>query len=253
MVSIDWSGLRQELAIWRAENLLVPIWWRDDDAIEPTRQLDRLSAAAETLEIPVHLAVIPAQAKQVLADFVVQNEQFRPVAHGWSHANHSRNGAKSSEFGTPRENAADDALRALGRISALFGKQAHPMFVPPWNRIDPGLFAALAEMGYCALSTYGPRKTRFAAPGMVQINTHIDPVDWRGTRGCLPPDVILDRLVTHLWDRRTGKADNAEPLGLLTHHLMQDEATWAFSHALMKELREAPHSIFDIAQAKELP
>ena len=31
-----------ELAQWRSEELTLPIWWRDDDAIAPTPALERL-------------------------------------------------------------------------------------------------------------------------------------------------------------------------------------------------------------------
>jgi hypothetical protein len=43
-MTTDWTPLRKELAIWRAEGLTLPLWWRDDDAVTATAALDRLVA-----------------------------------------------------------------------------------------------------------------------------------------------------------------------------------------------------------------
>ena len=37
----------------------------------------------------------------------------------------------------------------------------------------------------------------------------------------------------------SGRADNAEPYGLLTHHLVQDEATWSFTATLLEMFAES--------------
>jgi hypothetical protein len=248
MTAIDWTPLRAELAIWRAEQRTLPIWWRDDDAVAATVELDRLALMAQVHEIPIHIAVIPAQAERSLLPYL-ETGTFRALVHGWAHENHAPEGHKSSEFGTPRAGAAEDAASGLTRLQSLFGRAAHPMFVPPWNRIDADLCCALPGLGYRWMSTYLPRPARFAAPGLEQINTHIDPVDWRGTRGLAEPDIILAKLVANLQDRRTGQSDATEPLGLLTHHLMQDDATWAFCDALMQEMQSVPLEHFDIATA----
>lgn len=232
-----WAPLRAEIASWQAEALSLTLWWRDDDAVAPTRQLDRLVRLSETSGVSVRLAVIPAHAQEALAEYVRDAAVLRPVVHGWAHVNHAPEGQKSSEFGTARDGALSDAAQGLARLRALFGTALEPVFVPPWNRIDASVVNGLADIGFAALSTYGPRKTRFAADGLVQINTHIDPVDWRGTRGLSDPDLVIARLVEQLRDRRIGRADNDEPLGLLTHHLMQDDATWNFCAGLLSELQ----------------
>ena len=57
------------------------------------------------------------------------------------------------------------------------------MLAPPWNRIGEDLVRRLNEVGFAALSTFKRRRAREAAPGVLQVNTHVDPVFWRGHGG----------------------------------------------------------------------
>jgi hypothetical protein len=161
---------------------------------------------------------------------------LRPVVHGWAHKNHAAPPEKRSEFGTPRDRATQDAADGLDRLTELFGAQLQPMFVPPWNRIHRTLLAQLPALGYRAVSTFAPRQTPFAAPGLLQINTHLDPVDWRGTRGLAQMEALLHPVHAHLAARRLGKADATEPYGLLTHHLIHDEDVWNFCAQILTTL-----------------
>ena len=239
-MTVDWTALDAELAIWRAEGLHLPIWWRDDDAIAPTPALDRLAALAEDLSLPVHIAVIPKHAEPALAAYSKDRPLIRPLVHGWQHISHAPDGAKKVEFGHPRPDAAHEVAQALNRMQQLFGDDLLPIFVPPWNRLDDGLLPVLADAGYVGVSTYLPRNNRIAAPGLVQINTHIDPIDWKHGRGLVPEEHLLTRLVDTLIARRTGQQDNAEPLGLLTHHLVHSAEVWEFCETLLRRLLDGP-------------
>ena len=234
---VDWSPLDAELAIWRAERLDLPIWWRDDDATGQTPALARLQGLAEKLAMPVHLAVIPKHADASLAA-VCASGILIPVVHGWAHENHAPAGAKKAEFCNARKGLEEEAAAGLARLEAIFDEQLCRIFVPPWNRIDAGLTTRLADLGYLGVSTYTPRRDRWAAPGLVQINTHIDPIDWRGGGGLVPAERQIINIVNILRDRRHGNTDRAEPLGLLTHHLVHDAAIWAFSEACLGRLLE---------------
>ena len=134
----------------------------------------------------------------------------------------------------------DEAAKALQRLENLFGSRQFPVFVPPWNRISDDLVAHLPQLGYSVLSTFTPRKTRSPAPGLTQINTHIDPIDWKDTRSLLPEDQLIASITAHLQDRRTGMVDVQEPLGLLTHHLVHDDAIWSFCVRLTRLLMQGP-------------
>ena len=238
----NWQPLEQELAKWAAAGLTLPFWWRDDDAIAPGPALTQLNDLAETHGIPVHLAVIPDAATQALADHVARHPRLLPVVHGWAHMNHAPAGEKKAEFGDhrPTREMLDQAAGALERLNDLFGPRLCPMFVPPWNRISPLVVAGLGEIGFALLSTFLPRPARMAGPGLVQVNTHLDPINWKGGRGLVDPDTLIAQLVQHLADRRTGRADNDEPYGLLTHHLVHDDEIWAFTDALLDHLCAGP-------------
>jgi len=127
-----------------------------------------------------------------------------------------------------------DTLAALhwthGHLADLFGAAALPVFVPPWNRLDDAWLPDLAACGFTGLSRFGPRAG--TGTGLRQANTHVDPVDWRGGKGFVGTGAALGVLTGHLRGRRTGTCDEDEPTGLLTHHLVQDTATWEFIAAL---------------------
>ncbi|WP_294222008.1 polysaccharide deacetylase family protein [uncultured Shimia sp.] len=241
---IDWSPLQAELAQWRADGLELPFWWRDDDAIAPTAALDTLTSLSEETGVPVHLAIIPKDATDALAKDIA--ECFVPVVHGWAHLSHTPDGVKNAEFGTgrPASDALDDAAKGIARLQFLFGDRLAPMFVPPWNRISPEVVAGLAEVGFNAVSTYNPRKSALAAPGVAQINTHIDPIFWRGHRGLVDAETLVSQIVTLLQDRRAGLTDTQEPLGYLTHHLVHDADIWEFSRQFLLEICGGPVRLY---------
>jgi hypothetical protein len=122
-------------------------------------------------------------------------------------------------------------------VRAAFGQEKLvPVLVPPWNRIAPDLVQKLPALGYCGLSTFGRRAAREPAPGLVQVNTHVDPIDWRGSRGLLAPAALIRQLAAAVSARVDGRQNADEPIGLLTHHLIHDEALWAYCAALLERL-----------------
>ncbi|MEM7318280.1 MAG: polysaccharide deacetylase family protein [Pseudomonadota bacterium] len=247
-MSVNWAPLTEELTLWRREKRKIPIWWRDDDAVDVKPNLDRLRTLARRLGIPVHLAVIPAGATDALAKTVVSSPELIPIVHGWAHENHAPSDQKKAEFGShrPDQDLAADSARSLHRLGSLFGSDLRPCFVPPWNRICDAAITNLAAQGYRALSTYGPRKSVFPTPGLEQINTHIDPIDWRNTRSLVDRDKLIQQLVRTLVDRRLGRADHREPLGLLTHHLVHDEPIWDFTQSVLSRLLDGPVELWQM-------
>ena len=251
---LDWSPLQSELALWRSSHLPLEIWWRDDDAIAVTAALDQLCALAEDLGARAHLAIIPALAQDSLAAVVSWPAPCRAMVHGWAHQNHNPPDQKKAEFGAPRAGVSDDMQRGIDTLQMRLGPQVLPVFVPPWNRMDLTLARHLPGFGYRGLSAFGPRIQTHAAPGVINLNTHIDPIDWRGTRGLVAPDTLIARVVSILQDRRAGRVDATEPLGYLTHHLIHDDPVWDFSRALLSELLAggAQHADID-ALLKDTP
>lgn len=249
-MTVDWSPLQTELAIWRAQNLALPIWWRDDDAIEQSAALDELLSMGEDLGVPLHLAVIPKPADKDLSNLLEMHTDTTVLVHGWTHTNRAPDGAKKAEFGHPRADAAQQAGEGLQRLQSMFGARVLPMFVPPWNRIDPSVTGCLADVGYNAVSTYTPRAACCVA-GVVQINCHVDPIHWKGGGGLAPADETIAQLVTTLQHRRAGLADVYEPLGVLTHHLVHDAAIWGFTRALLSELLDGGATPLNLLDLKD--
>lgn len=245
-MKVDWRPLRDELVLWRSDGLSLPFWWRDDDATEPTEALERLSDLATTSGVPVHLAVIPKDANNALGQLVMESTNLIPIVHGWTHENHAPPNLKKAEFGATRDIEASRAEmeKSLERLEDLFADRLAPMFVPPWNRIDPALMTPLAEAGYNAISTYLPRREPDAAPGLAQINTHLDPIFWRGTRGLVAPGDLVALTVALLKDRRRAITDNSEPFGYLTHHLVHDQDIWEFSRQFLQEMSDGPIRLY---------
>ena len=85
------------------------------------------------------------------------------------------------------------------------------------------------------LSTFGRARASFAAAGVLQVNTHVDPIAWHEGGG------LVDTTRLDCADRgATCGPPPADwptipsPIGLLTHHLVQDEATWSFTACVLE-------------------
>ncbi|WP_230532980.1 glycosyltransferase [Microvirga roseola] len=233
--SIDWSPL--DRALEHANGRSIDLWWRDDDAVADTPQLDRLLGLARRYEAGIALAVIPHRIEASLLARLAEEPRAVALVHGARHVNHAPAGEKKAEFGAhrPVDAMAAEAEQALRIAQEHLGPRLLPVFVPPWNRIAPGLVSRLPQAGFTGLSTFNDRKDPFPAEGLSQINTHIDPIDWRGTRSVVEPDLIVAKLAEAVENRLEDGRDH-EPIGLLTHHLVHDEVIWALCERLMEHL-----------------
>jgi hypothetical protein len=240
LVSDAWGLLREELARWRDAGRRAAFWWRDDDASQWTPALERLVDLARHSEVPLALAVVPATADAAL--FERLGDAVRVLQHGVDHRNRSAAGGKRTEF--PPEEPADAAVTRIAagraRLAALAGDRWAGAFAPPWNRLPPALMAGLPAAGLHGLSAFGPRPCARPAPGLVQVNTHVDIVAWRGDRGFVGVQAALTQAVRHLAARRSGSADPDEPTGWLSHHLQHDAAAWQFLEQLLRATRRDP-------------
>jgi hypothetical protein len=236
----DWTDLQTELDAWQSAGRTATLWWRDDDAVQPSPPLDRLLALAAAQRVPVALAVIPADTGAPLRDHLAADAADAWVLqHGWAHADHSANGERQNEYGPERPIAVRvDELAAGWRKLADFPR-AWPALVAPWNRIDPALLPALPQAGLTGVSTLGPRPATDAAPGVRQVNVHVDIMNWQ-TRRFAGDDAALGQVLAHLRARRDGTADAGEPTGVMTHHSFHDEEAWTFIGALLAATRPHP-------------
>jgi hypothetical protein len=220
--SAAWEALALELDLWAAWGRTATFWWRDDDATAPTPALSTLRARASAAGIPVALAVIPAKSTPELAAELRDWPSVRVLQHGLSHANHETPPAKKTELGPARpvQHVIADLITGWNLLEAF--DHPLPVLVPPWNRISPDLIGRLPGLGYKGLSTFTPRAHPHPAPGLLQVNTHVDIIDWRGGGIFAGTATAIAATVRHLSARRSGAADPDEPTGLLTHHLVHD-------------------------------
>ena len=228
-----WTLLLAELERWRAAGKRASLWLRDDDATEPTPALDRLLALCERHSLPVTLAVIPAFTGEPLARRLDQAPLATVAVHGWSHRNHADAGEKKQELGAhrPRQTVIGELENGLAVLGALYPRRLAPVLVPPWNRIDAALIPELGELGFRALSVYGPERD---SP-LRQINTHVDLMDWHGTRGGRDHALLVSDIVRRL----AVTFESGGTVGILAHHLAHDNKAWNFLEELFA--RTATH------------
>jgi hypothetical protein len=228
----EWADLVAELDRWGEAGQVATLWWRDDDAVAATPELDALLRLAG--EVPLALAVIPADARPDLAAALAAFPQIVVLPHGWRHANHAANG-KKSEFPPERPAAEVAAELAKGhaRLVGLFGPRALPVFVPPWNRFAAEFLPLLGVAGIAGLSEMAGREAPALPRGLSRIDTHVDLVAWKQDRGFIGAPAALAGLVGQLRARRLGGGDLAAATGILTHHLVMDRATAGFLDRLI--------------------
>ena len=237
-----WQWLGRELDAWADEGHTANFWWRDDDATEPSGALDKLAGLSDNLNIPLALAVIPSRLKPELIDFLRNRALISVLQHGYAHENHAAPRQRKLELGGTRTTVKliTDLEKGYLALEQYFAERFDPVLVPPWNRIDSKLLSRLGEIGFTGISTMKVRRQAYPAPGILQVNTHLDPINWRHTGGFIGVYPAIAILIQHLIAKRTGYRDHDEPTGILTHHLVQNDAVWRFLEDLLQFLCNHP-------------
>jgi hypothetical protein len=221
---VSWSEFEDELARRRDAGRPVEFWWRDDDAATVSPSVKNLIRMSAFFEIPLALAVIPERAEPEL--FKLLDERVTVLQHGTDHRNRAAAGEKKTEY--PAAEPLDAALARIsdgrGRLRTFAGEKFLPVLAPPWNRLRKDLIAKLPAIGVRGISAYGPRASAQPAPGLRQVNTHVDIVAWRRGRRFIGEKEALSAALRYL--------SMDEPLGWLTHHGEHDEAAWSFLERL---------------------
>ncbi len=227
------TDLKQALDRLAQQGEKIDFWLRDDDAIEPTAALGRLTGLCMEFSVPLLLAVIPAPTNEKLAAHLdgLKKADIAVAVHGWTHKNHAGPQEKKQELGShrPLTQVTDELAAGFAKLSDLHASRFVPMLVPPWNRIASPVIAALPDLGFRSLSTFGPKKP---APVAV-LNSDVDIMDWHGTRGGRPADALFAEILS-LLDRPLEEKDARQVIGILGHHLVHDEQAWDFLTRLFR-------------------
>lgn len=225
-----WRTLADEFAQWQVAGQAPTLWWRDDDAVEPSENLTTLFRISEAHTVPLALAVIPETNTLGPDDLSRLTTVFQ---HGYAHRNHAGAAAKKCELGPERraDHVIGELMTGRDALERVFGQAFLPVLTPPWNRVAGHIRVMLPELGYCGLSQFGARSNPRIG-SMHIVNTHVDIIDWKGSRGFVGEEKAIGQLVAHLSQRRQGFADPDEATGLLTHHLVHDDACWSFMERL---------------------
>jgi hypothetical protein len=212
--TLDWAAAR---------GIKIPFWWRDDDAIDASPSLETLLALAQKHDVPLAIAVVPKQATVALATRLADEPNVSVFQHGWRHRNHAPDGEKQVELGDhrPVDVVLDELQLGFSRMVELFSARFLPVLVPPWNRIADDVSERSRDIGLIGLSTFGE-----PPPGDPHwINTHLDIFEWRPVRRPLSFSEAYAVLRVEVERRLAG---DPQPVGIMTHHLVHEEASWAF-------------------------
>ncbi len=227
MIALALWRLTRELDRWARLGRTPLIWWRDDDARQPTPALDRLLALAG--DRPLSLAIIPDGDLAALAARLARARNVTVSQHGVDHVNRRPAGQPPSEY--PQGCGAGDMAARIGRARAAMAAAdlAPRFYTPPWNQIEAPLAGALASLGFQGLSAW----TGGAPTGaLARIDADLDILRWRGQPRFKGGGRVLGRLRRLLAQRRRrGAYDHA--IGLLTHHDAHDPQAWAFLEWLL--------------------
>lgn len=232
---------------------------RDDDAVKPGPQLDRLLGLCSDQGVGPALAVIPAEATESLANRLQPEKTVMVWQHGYAHRNHAHinhqgPGQKKSEFSDARsaEAVATDLQAGWEWLTYLFEFQFEPIFVPPWNRFDSKFLPLLGKQGFRGFSDFGARTAEAEAAGLRACPTHLDPIDWRGSRSAVPEEILLNQLKAAFEEPGRQSGQQSRPIGFLTHHAVHDDATWAMVDGFVELIKKRTHHRWEPAVQPEL-
>lgn len=233
----DWQEIfkpvRDELDIWHKARQRAQLWLRDDDAVAPTDALTRLVTISGLANVPLLLCVVPQTTSNALRTALEGKQHVCVAVHGFGHHNYAPAGEKAQELGAHRPvmEVVSELQRARAKLGDLYGKRLSGILVPPWNRISPEVISHLPEIGFSGLSTFGSAHEADGLCNLVQLNTHLDIIDWKGMRGGRDPQWLANELTKLL---KRSRLDGSGPIGVLAHHLVHDELAWNFLEELFK-------------------
>lgn len=226
--------LGTELALWAKAGRKPVLWWRDDDARAATGALEQLLALSRRHEAPLTLAAIAGPSLPLLVGRAETEPQVELAVHGFKHVNRQPQG---QGFGEIIDSDDIDWIRAQLRATVKLFQSAGvapTLFVPPWNNLKPQLLEALPGSAITVVSGFD--QDGGECDGVTRLDTHLDVLRWKGGARFRGTWRFLSRMRRLMIQRRkAGQWD--KPIGLLTHHLDHDKATWLFLERFLATFR----------------
>ncbi|WP_168077252.1 polysaccharide deacetylase family protein [Caulobacter sp. SSI4214] len=227
-------ALGPELHLWAKAGRTPVLWWRDDDAREPTPALERLLDLSRRHGAPLTVAAVAGPNLASLVRRCQDQPDIEIAVHGFQHINRQPEGQGFGEV--VESDSVDWVLDQLQATVTRFhdAGAAPTLFVPPWNNLKPQLITALSETPIRAVSGFAQGVSE--ADGVSRLDAHLDVLRWKGGARFRGTWRFLARMRKLLAQRRvTGQW--SQPIGLLTHHLDHDEDAWRFLDSFMGAFR----------------
>ncbi|MDR6627442.1 polysaccharide deacetylase family protein [Caulobacter segnis] len=217
--------LGRELRLWAKAGRSPILWWRDDDARAPGEALDKLLDLSRRHDAPLTLAAIAGPHLAALVRRVEGEPNIEVAVHGFKHINRQPPGRGFGEV-VPEDGLEWVRAQLRATVMAFHKAGARPtLFVPPWNNLAPQLVEAIGDSSLGAISAFGQEHA--SGDGVARLDTHLDVLRWKGGGRFRGRWRFLSRMRRLMASRRVSGQWDA-PMGLLTHHMDHDAATWTF-------------------------
>jgi hypothetical protein len=186
-------------------------WIRDDDLTNINSEIKQLLDFCGIFQIEIALAIIPKKMDSDLF-FLCKDYPFVKIwQHGLEHSNRACKAQKKSEFPVFDPHQYKDILLQKKRMEDCFGDFFQPVFVPPWNRLDPSWSDPILNH-FSHISGFGASdKDQFH-------HTNLDIIDWK-IRHIKPLEILMKE-----FSNLQKKGESS--IGILTHHWMHKEEGW---------------------------
>ncbi|PHY18209.1 polysaccharide deacetylase family protein [Caulobacter sp. BP25] len=217
--------LGRELRLWAEAGHAPVLWWRDDDARATGEALDKLLDFSRRHSAPLTLAAIAGPHLPALVRRVEREASVEIAIHGFKHINRQPEGRGFGEV-VPEDSLEWVRAQLRATVMAFHRAGAQPtLFVPPWNNLAPQVVEAIGDSAITAVSAFDQEQGY--GEGVARLDAHLDVLRWKGGGRFRGRWRFLSRMRRLMAERRLSRRWD-EPMGLLTHHLDHDAATWAF-------------------------
>lgn len=227
-------ALGPELALWAKVGRTPVLWWRDDDARVATGALEQLLALSRRHDAPLTVAAIAGPSLPLLVRHLESEPHVEIAVHGFKHVNRQPEG---QGYGEIVDSDEVEWVRAQLRATVLMFHRAGvapTLFVPPWNNLQPQLLEALPDSAISVVSGFD--RNSGSDGGLTRLDAHLDVLRWKGGGRFRGTWRFLSRMRRLMAQRRKAGLWG-EPIGLLTHHLDHDKATWLFLETFLAAFR----------------